>query len=266
MNAYRLQDPRATLRYLDHRGEAPACVYLHGLGAASTVDFAHVAQAPELRHRRSLLIDFLGFGQSDRPPGFDYLLESHARVVASLLDHLGLRRCALIGHSMGGSIAITLAAVRPDLVERLVVAEGNLDPGGGMVSQPIAAQSEDEFVREGYDSFLRVLEARPEWSGYAQTVRAADRVGLYRSAVSLLRGTIPTMRERFQSATIPRTFLFGELSPPDEDLERLPNFGIRVHVVPAAGHGMMHDNPQGFVTAVAAALLYEPPVGRSPST
>ena len=87
---------------------------------------------PSLAGYHSVLIDFLGFGFSDRPEGFGYTLEDHAQTVAELHDHLGLRHCALIGHSMGGSVAITLAAIRPEIVSRLVIAEGNLDPGGGI--------------------------------------------------------------------------------------------------------------------------------------
>ncbi|UCF10947.1 MAG: alpha/beta hydrolase [Candidatus Bipolaricaulota bacterium] len=171
-----------------------------------------------------------------------------------MLDHLGALRCDLVGHSMGGSIAITLAAARPDLVGRLVVAEGNLDPGGGMVSRPIAAQSETAFVQRGYDRSLAVLDQRSDAASYAATVRAADRVGLYRSAVGLLRGTTPTMRERLLAADVPRTFIFGELSLPDEDEHLLPEHGVYIEVVPAAGHDMMHDNPTGFAKAVAAGI------------
>jgi pimeloyl-ACP methyl ester carboxylesterase len=201
-----------------------------------------------------VLVDFLGFGRSDRPVAFDYTLEGHARTVSELLDHLRLADCDLVGHSMGGSVAITLAAVRPDLVGSLVIAESNLDPGGGMVSQPISAQTEEDFVRRGYDEFLRVLDARDEWAHYAATVRLSDRVGLYRSAVSLLAGTTPTMRQRFERADVPRTFIFGERTLPHEDTQRLPRFGIRIEVVANAGHSMMYDNPGGFASAISRGL------------
>jgi pimeloyl-ACP methyl ester carboxylesterase len=53
-----------------------------------------------------------------------------------VLDSLGLRRVTVIGHSLGGSVAISLAAQRPDPVGSLVAAEPHLDPGAGMLGGP----------------------------------------------------------------------------------------------------------------------------------
>src|SRR6266536_3165602 len=49
-------------------GREPARVFLAGLGLAAAAGFAHVVAEPELSGRRSLLVDCLGFGFSDRPP------------------------------------------------------------------------------------------------------------------------------------------------------------------------------------------------------
>ena len=125
----------AFLRYHDLPGKSPTRVYLHGLAiSSSSASFTNVAMHPDLAGHRSLLVDFLGFGFSDRPPDFSYTHEDQAYAIAGLLDHLDLQDCAFVGHSMGGSVAISLAALRPELVSRLIVAEGNLDPGGGLVT------------------------------------------------------------------------------------------------------------------------------------
>ena len=92
---------------------------------------------PALVGHHSVLVDLLGHGYSDGPQDFNYSLEEHAQTVAELLEHLALRDCVLFGHSMGGAVAITLAALRPELVSQLVIAEGNLDPGGGIISAAI---------------------------------------------------------------------------------------------------------------------------------
>jgi pimeloyl-ACP methyl ester carboxylesterase len=201
----------------------------------------------------------LGHGFSDRPGTFDYTLESHATTIASLLDHLGLTGCAVIGHSMGGSVAITLAALRPELVARLVVAEGNLDPRQGVFSRGIAAQSEAAFLTSGYAVLLEQIHAEGR-NGDAGAATLAGMLqltaplALYRSAVGLVQGTQPTMREHFLQLTISRSYLFGEHSLPDPDAEQLPAQGIPVLIVPDAGHGMMWDNPLGFATVLKSAL------------
>lgn len=53
---------------------------------------------------------------------------------------------------------------------------------------------------------------------------------------------------------IPRAFLFGARSLPDPDTAFLAERGIKVFIVPAAGHAMMDDNPDGFAEILAAAF------------
>ncbi len=253
MNAFTLESHQATLRYHDFPGEAPACVFLHGLGSASSSVFPRIARHPLLVQHRCLLIDLLGFGFSDRPQDFSYTLTDHASTVSELLNHLELKNCVVIGHSMGGSIAIVLASTRPDLVSNLIVAEGNLDPGPGMVSGPIAAQSESQFLKTGYDAFLRSVISEG-WTDYAGTVQASDPVAMHRSAVDLIRKRTPTLREMLLKLSVPRTVIFGEKNLPDPDVERLSNQAIHVRVIENAGHDMMRDNPHCFAEALNEAL------------
>lgn len=253
MQSFFLQKWNAFLRYLDLPGKGPTRVYLHGLGDASTSDYPRIVADPVLAGYRSLLVDFLGFGYSDRPGDFSYTLEEHTNTVTELLDHIGLTGCDVIGHSMGGSVGITLASLRPDLVRSLVVAEGNLDPGGGLFSSGIAAQSEEQFRTKGYHNLLQKV-LTDKWFTFYGTLQISAPNAVYRSAVSLVKGTRPTMRERFLTLRIPRTYIFGQRSLPDPDDDRLKAQNIQVLVVPNAGHDMMLDNPAGFAQVLKVAL------------
>ena len=71
----------ARVRWVELPGAEPATVYLHGLGSSAPAYFAQVAAATD---RRSLLIDFLGFGLSDRPADFGYTMAEHADTVATV--------------------------------------------------------------------------------------------------------------------------------------------------------------------------------------
>ena len=81
---------------------------------------------------RCIAPDQLGFGKSDKPRGDHYRIPMQAERAAFLLDHFGCARAQVIGHSMGGQIALTLAAYFPHLVSRLVVVapvvSGSLHP------------------------------------------------------------------------------------------------------------------------------------------
>ncbi|MBC9716446.1 alpha/beta hydrolase [Streptomyces sp. TRM66268-LWL] len=229
--------------------KAEATVFVHGLGAASTVYHAHVAAHPELSGRRMLFVDLPGHGISDRPDDFDYALESHADALAAALDAAQVRGAVVAGHSMGGAVAIVLAHRRPELVSRLVVTEGNLDrfPAPTAGSSGIASYTEEQFVRGG--GFARVLEhVGPQW---AATMRLSDPLALHRTAAGLVRGSEPVMREMFERARMERVYLQGELSGPLPGREGLEAAGVRVLTVPEAGHNVMFDNPGVFARAVA---------------
>ncbi|MCT9082231.1 alpha/beta fold hydrolase [Streptomyces fulvoviolaceus] len=239
-------DKGSCIRWTETPGEEPARV--HGLGSVSAVYHAHNVARPELAGRRSLFVDLPGHGISDRPEHFGYTLEDHADALAAALDTAGLTGAELIAHSMGGAVAIVLAHRRPDLVARLVLTEANLDafPPPAAGSSGIAAHEEDAFVDGGY---ARVLEkVGPLW---AATMRLADPRALHRTAVGLRRGSDPVMRDILEGLPIDRVYLQGELSGELEGREALEAAGVRVVVVPGAGHNVMLDRPDSFVAAVA---------------
>ncbi len=253
MNAYYVEVLGAYMRYHDLPGREPAIVFLHGLGSASSSYFPRAVADPRLQEHRTILIDLLGYGYSDAPDRFDYRMEGQAEIVAALLRSLGISGCALVGHSMGGSIAILVAAATKRIVGRLIVAEGNLDPGPGMVSGPITAMTEEEFVARGHADFVQAMRSAG-FPDYAGTVQACDPAALHRSAVSLIAPRRPTYREALARLRLPRTFVYGEKNTPNPDIDRLEGDGVAVRVIPGSGHDMMIDNPDGFAAIIADAI------------
>jgi pimeloyl-ACP methyl ester carboxylesterase len=257
MEAFWFSPANAFLRYQHLPGSGPTYVYLAGLGLAATASYPHIIRATTLAPYRAIIPDWLGCGFSDRPATFGYAIDDHVQTIARLLDHLQIANCTVIGHSMGGSVAISLAAQRPDLVGRILLAEANLDAGGGAFSRSIAASTEDEFVQNGYDTLIQTAQTDGRTGNRVAAVAAgiwqvAAPHALYRSAVSLVQGVQPSWRDILYQLAIPRTYLFGEYSLPDDDSTILPAHGIQVVIVPQAGHGMMWENPTGFVATIAA--------------
>lgn len=102
---------------------------LHGFPTSSH-DF-HRALPALCREHRVLLLDFPGFGLSDKPIDYSYSLLEQAEVVAMLLRHLAVHRCQIIAHDMGTSIACELLARRergllPFEIESLVLMNGSV--------------------------------------------------------------------------------------------------------------------------------------------
>ncbi|MEH0981400.1 alpha/beta fold hydrolase [Micromonospora sp. CPCC 205556] len=241
----------ARMRWMELSGGEPARVYLHGLGAMSAPYFLPVATHPALAGHRSLFVDLLGHGLSDRPPDFGYTLEEHAATLATALDSAWVRAADVVAHSMGGAVAIVLAHRRPDLVGRLVLVEANLEPSPApkVGGSGINAYTEAEFLAGGFAETLD--RVGPLW---AATMRLADPVGLHRSAVHLVAATRPTMRHMLVRLPIPRTYVQGEQGSPVRDPDGLTAAGVRVVTVRAAGHNVMLDNPEEFARVTATGL------------
>ncbi|MFE6868074.1 alpha/beta fold hydrolase [Kitasatospora sp. NPDC057692] len=240
------------IRWVEIPGREPVRLYLHGLGASSPVYYAAAAAHPLLTGHRSLLLDLLGFGISDRPADFPYTLEAHADAVAAAVRAAGAERVEVIGHSLGGAVAIQLAHRHPGLVAGLVLVDAVIDPvapSPGPGSGGIASFTEEEFLAGG-------LEQVERWAGpfWWATMRLAGPEALHRSAVHRCRATVPSLREQLHGLELPRTFLHPEADGELPGADRLRAAGVALEAVPDCGHNIMIDNPDGFAKAVAAAL------------
>lgn len=242
-----------TLRYHDLPGQGVPLLFIHGLGCASSSDFPRVAADPALAGRRRVLLDLLGAGFSDRPDDFAYTVAAHAQTVAGVIDQLDLEQLDIVGHSMGGAVAIAASSLRPARVRQLVLLEPNLDAGGGVFSRALAAMSEQEFVSRGQRRMARLAsrEGSPLWAG---SLVASHAPAVHRAAVSLVLGAEPSWRAQLLALSMPRTVVFGAHSLPAPDCEQLPASGVAVRVLPDAGHAMSVDNPAGLAALLAQIL------------
>ncbi len=104
--------------YYESRGVGAPVVVVGGLG----LDVSEMTGLTEpLAHRfRVLAVDNRGVGRSSKPPG-PYSIDQMADDLAALLDAIGVTRTHVLGISMGGRIAMSLALRRPELVDRLVL-------------------------------------------------------------------------------------------------------------------------------------------------
>jgi pimeloyl-ACP methyl ester carboxylesterase len=92
---------------------------LHGLGGTKASFLPTVAAlAPSFR---TIAVDMLGFGDSDKPLGASYTPEFQARALVRLLDALELEHAHFIGHSMGGRVALELGFGAPERIVGLVL-------------------------------------------------------------------------------------------------------------------------------------------------
>jgi len=105
-------------------GSGSVLMFIHGI-LGSQKQWAHLVDQLDDNHRL-IVPDLFGHGESAKPIG-DYSLGAHAATLRDLLDRLGIAQVTLVGHSLGGGIAMVFSYLFPERVERLVlVASGGL--------------------------------------------------------------------------------------------------------------------------------------------
>jgi haloalkane dehalogenase len=109
---------RGRMHYVDE-GSGPPILLCHG---NPTWSFLYRDIIVALRDRfRCIAPDYLGFGLSERPPGFGYSIDEHAGVVGELVDHLGLDGYLTMGQDWGGPISMAVDVVRAERVRGIVL-------------------------------------------------------------------------------------------------------------------------------------------------
>ena len=260
-----------TLHYLDWGpADAPPVVLLHGITGHARV-WDHLA-ARLVPGRRVLALDQRGHGDSDPAPDDDYRVGTMADDVAAFVGSLRIDRFALLGHSMGGRIAIKYAGDQAARLERLVIIDigpdinlAGLERVRDMMAQsPERIESEDwavEYIRRANPlqdldmlrervrhGLKRLPDGELTWK-YAKGLRDMMREGR-RDAVDLWeplpRIPCPTLVVRGAESDI----LSAEVAK--KMTERLPDG--RVVEIAGAGHTVPADRPEEFVRQIRAFL------------
>ena len=133
-----------TVSYLE-AGEGPLLLLVHGM--AGTARNWDAVIEPLALHSTVVAPDFPGHGESE-PGGGDYSLGSLASGLRDLMIALGHDRATLVGHSLGGGVALQFTYQFPEMVERLVlVSSGGLGPEVGAILRAAALPGADFFIR-----------------------------------------------------------------------------------------------------------------------
>jgi pimeloyl-ACP methyl ester carboxylesterase len=255
-------------------GSGPAILLIHGIGDNSTTwDVVHA----KLAQRFTVIApDLLGHGKSDKPRA-DYSVAAYANGMRDLLSVLDIERVTIVGHSLGGGVAMQFAYQFPHLVERLIlVSAGGVTKDVNfvlrMASLPLgsealallrlplvlpAVQISGQIVGKaigtkglGNDlsNVLRILDDLPEptaSAAFSRTLRA----------VVDWRGQIVTMLDRcYLTKAIPVQIVWGtkDVVVPVRHAwmahSAMP--GSRLEIFEGSGHFPFHDDPARFIDVV----------------
>jgi pimeloyl-ACP methyl ester carboxylesterase len=154
------------LSYFDS-GSGSVVLFIHGI-LGSFRNWSHLIDRLD-ETQRVIVPDLFGHGASAKPVG-DYSLGAHAGTMRDLLDRLGIERVTVVGHSLGGGIAMEFYYLFPERVERMVlVASGGL----GREVNPILRSA----TLPGAEYVLPVIASDWVRKSAESAGRAASRVG-----------------------------------------------------------------------------------------
>lgn len=241
---------------------ATPLVFLHGLGGSQSTWQTVLGDLAATY--RVCALDLPGHGQSDKPaPGAaDYSLGSLAGAVVGALEALALRDAVLVGHSLGGAVAITVALGHPDRVSRLVLVDSaglgdeiNPEMLDRIEAAPSRAESrlllelffrdkryvlesgiEDNYqgrLAPGADDAVRAVASAAGFSRAGQRTGLPARLGELRRPVLIVWGA--------EDRVIPA----GHATAAARTID-----GARVEVFPQTGHVPQIEAASAFVRAV----------------
>jgi len=107
--------------HYEQSGRGKPVVLLHGWLNSWDVWRATMLALSERHRFRVYALDFWGWGESDKRAHQQFNLSSYASMVMQFMDAMGIGRAPIIGHSMGGTVALTAALDCPDRIEKVVV-------------------------------------------------------------------------------------------------------------------------------------------------
>src|SRR3954470_6003217 len=262
-------------------GSGPVLVLIHGITSSSRTWERVLPALAE--HHTVIAPDLLGHGNSAKPRG-DYSLGAYASGIRDLLVALGHARATVIGHSLGGGVAMQLSYQFPERVERLVlVSSGGLGKEVGMVLRaatlpgaelvlPLLTRRGPRDAVIGAGQVMRRLgrrtaaDVRGTAFGLASLRDDAARRAFLHTARSIMdaSGQRVSARDRLYLAEgMPTLIVWGDRDPMIPAAHGVATHevipGSRLELFPGAGHYPYEEDPERFVAVLTDFIAKNEP-------
>ena len=229
-----------------HRdGVLAPIVFLHGFGSTKE-DYADIAQQPAFAGHPFVAYDAPGCGESQCSDlsriSIPFLLQTALQV----LEHFGIERFHLVGHSMGGLTALMLAHQFPGRVLSFVDIEGNIAPEDCFLSRQIVDYPSND-PEAFFAAFIERARHAPAYASalYSASLRHKVRAGavrgIFQSMVDLSDNA--DLMGKFLGLKCPRMFMYGEQNASLSYLPHIQAEGVRLAPIADCGHFPMYSNP-----------------------
>jgi 2-succinyl-6-hydroxy-2,4-cyclohexadiene-1-carboxylate synthase len=262
-----LEEEDARLNY-EVIGEGSPVTLLHGFTQSGRSWREVISMMPA--GRRWVVPDLRGHGATRVRPGAPYTMEACTEDLVRLWDSLGIARSHLVGYSMGGRLALNVAATRPERILSLLTigAHAGLDEearegrrrGDEALAQRIETDGLEAFVNywSGLPMFESLERRGPSFVAQMRAARMENHVaGLAESLRGMGAGAMRPVWNELGRVKVPCTFVAGQLdhgyaASARRLAESVPDG--RVVIVQRAGHTVHQERPEAFSRLLLAHL------------
>jgi pimeloyl-ACP methyl ester carboxylesterase len=243
-------------------GRGNPVILLHGWINSWDVWRDTMLSIPELGRFKVYALDFWGFGESASQASRSYQIQSYAEMVHQFMEIMGIQEAPVFGHSMGGTVTLTLALKSPQLVNKAAI-----------VGSPIKGDSLNPFLKlsgVGWIArlvwrfpFIRslvmwIVLARDSTRVRKMIFRDIDKTSIesfFRSIGDLHR---TDLRDQLHQLTMPTLGIFGVhdniVNPNQSELLAQGVSHARIEMMERSRHFPMLDEPGQFIRVVQEFL------------
>lgn len=236
----------------ERSGKYTPLFFLHGWRASSETWrplFPYLYDLPN----QLCFIDLPGFGRSASPPR-NFTLDDYCDTVAEFMRKIGIKRAVLVGHSFGGRIALKLAATRPELAEKLVLADSS---GVRRITAGLRAKRAIAKAVKPIFTLRRLQSTREK---IYKLVGAEDYIATPHLQQTFVNVLEEDLRPLFPRVKVPTLIVWGEkdTETPLRDAEEIHRgiTGSTLVVLKGAGHFSFLDEPEKFATNLAEFIRH----------
>ncbi|MCJ7450023.1 MAG: alpha/beta hydrolase [Bacteroidales bacterium] len=248
-------DQPLQIEYFLRRGQKETVLYLHGLGCSKS-DFLGATEIESLQAHTLVAFDFPGHGNSSYSKKLD--MDDLVEITNLFAEKLNLHDIVLIGHSMGGLVALLFSEKYARKVKAFINVEGNLKDEDCFFSRQVTAVDFDTFLHVTFRNFKFKLQIskNPGFKKCAETLgKYQPQKAMYDYSPSLVRySDSGTLIEKFTSLRIPKYFIHGSENRGLSYIPELIQKGLTVSEISNSNHFPQYDNPKEFHTMISNFL------------
>ncbi|MDY6965394.1 MAG: alpha/beta hydrolase [Halobacteriota archaeon] len=245
------------ISYSLRRGGEATVLYIHGLGCSKD-DFLAATEVRELKAHTLLAFDFPGCGNSTYPEDMALEIDDLVEITDIVVSELGLAGFVLIGHSMGGLVALLYAEKYAEKVKAFINVEGNLGSENSTISRKVAKISFEEFNERVFPNLKERLLAMDN-TGFKRHVEILKRYSspkaFFDYSPSLMEySDSGKLIQRFTGLKIPKLFVYGSENSTLSFISELKEAGCEVAEISGSNHFPNYDNPEEYYDVVSKFL------------